>query len=93
MCDRFNTSGTFIETIITELDEADPQDELEIYYLKFADAEQLAEDLADLFEGGNAGSDDDWRPWWDRGRGRDRGGEEGKTEAEGREEVGSRGRS
>jgi len=68
---------SFIETIITELDEADPQDELEIYYLKFADAEQLAEDLADLFEGGNAGSDDDWRPWWDRGRGRDRGGEEG----------------
>ena len=67
---------SFIETIITELDEADPQDELEIYYLKFADAEQLAEDLADLFEGGNAGSDDDWRPWWDRGRGRDRGGEE-----------------
>ena len=68
---------SFLEKIINELDESDPQDELEIYYLKFADAEQLSQDLTALFEGGDTGRNDDWRPWWDRGRDRGRGQEEG----------------
>ena len=65
----------FLETIITELDEADPQDEMQIYFLKFADAETLTETLRNLFEG-DTGEDDD-RPWWERRRERDRG-EEGE---------------
>ncbi len=68
---------SFLEKIINELDESDTQDELEIYYLKFADAQQLSEDLTALFEGGDAGGNDDWRPWWDRGRDRGRGQDEG----------------
>jgi len=66
---------SFLDKIITELDEADPQDEMQIYFLKFADAQTLTETLENLFEGGT-GSDDD-RPWWERGRSRDRGGDEG----------------
>ena len=66
----------FLEKIITELDEADPQDEMQIYFLKFADAETLAETLRNLFEG-DTGADDN-RPWWERGRDRDRGGDEGE---------------
>ena len=63
----------FLEKIITELDEADPQDEMQIYFLKFADAQTLTETLRNLFEG-DTGEDDD-RPWWERRRERDRGDE------------------
>ena len=62
-----------LEKIITELDEADPQDEMQIYFLKFADAQTLTETLRNLFEG-DTGEDDD-RPWWERRRERDRGDE------------------
>ena len=54
-----------IEKLIKELDQADPQEEVRIFFLKFADAQTLSDNLVDLFEGGTAGRDRD-RPWWDR---------------------------
>ncbi len=56
---------TIIEKIISELDEANPQEEIRIYFMKFADAQTLAANLQDLFEGGSAGRDQG-RPWFDR---------------------------
>ena len=46
---------------------------MQIYFLKFADAQTLTETLRNLFEG-DTGEDDD-RPWWERRRERDRGDE------------------
>ena len=54
-----------IEKLITELDQADPQEEVRIFFLKFADAQTLSDNLVDLFEGGTAGRDRN-RPWWER---------------------------
>ena len=54
-----------IEKLIKELDQADPQEEVRIFFLKFADAQTLSDNLVDLFEGGTTGRDRD-RPWWDR---------------------------
>ena len=56
---------TIIEKLITELDQADPQEEIRLYFMKFAQAETIARNLQDLFEGGSAGRDQS-RPWWDR---------------------------
>ncbi len=56
---------SIIEKIIQELDKEQTQEEIKLYFLKFADAETLVPNLQDLFEGGSAGSDRD-RPWWDR---------------------------
>lgn len=56
---------SIIEKVIQELDQEQTQEEIRLYFLKFADAETLAPNLQDLFEGGSAGSDRD-RPWWDR---------------------------
>ena len=58
---------SIIEKIIQELDQAETQEEIKLYFLKFADAEILVPSLQDLFEGGSAGRDRD-RPWWDRRR-------------------------
>ena len=46
-----------IEKLITELDQADPQEEIRLYFMKFAQAETIARNLQDLFEGGSAGRD------------------------------------
>ena len=56
---------SIVEKIIQELDKEQTQEEIKLYFLKFADAETLVPNLQDLFEGGSAGSDRD-RPWWDR---------------------------
>ena len=56
---------SIIETVIQELDQAETQEEIKLYFLKFSDAETLVPSLQDLFEGGSAGRDRD-RPWWDR---------------------------
>ena len=56
---------SIIEKVIQELDQAETQEEIKLYFLKFADAETLVPSLQDLFEGGSAGADRD-RPWWDR---------------------------
>ena len=58
---------SIIEKVIQELDQAETQEEIKLYFLKFADAETLVPNLQDLFEGGSAGRDRD-RPWWDRRR-------------------------
>ena len=58
---------SIIEKVIQELDQAVTQEEIKLYFLKFANAEELAPNLQDLFEGGSAGRDRD-RPWWDRRR-------------------------
>ena len=54
-----------IEKIIKELDQTDPQEEIRIYFLKFAEAEGLKYNLQDLFEGGSTGQDRN-TPWWRR---------------------------
>ena len=54
-----------IEKLIKELDQTDPKEEVRIFFLKFADAQTLSDNLVDLFEGGSAGRDSN-RPWWDR---------------------------
>ena len=54
-----------IEKIIQSLDQAQTQEEIKIYFLEYANAEDLSAELQDLFEGGSAGSDRD-RPWWER---------------------------
>ncbi len=56
---------SIIEKIIAELDQEQTQEEIRLYFLKFADAETLVPSLQDLFEGGSAGRDRD-RPWWER---------------------------
>ncbi len=56
---------TIIEKIIEELDQAETQEEIKMYLLKFANAEELSANLQDLFEGGSAGADRD-RPWWEQ---------------------------
>jgi len=43
----------FIKKIIKELDQADPKEEMRIFFLKYANAEQLVQTLQDLFEGGS----------------------------------------
>ncbi len=54
-----------IEKIINELDQEQTQEEIKLYFLKFATADTLSTNLQDLFEGGSAGADRD-RPWWER---------------------------
>ena len=61
-----------IEKIITQLDQADPQEEIRIYFLQFAEAQSLSDSLRDLFEGGDSGRDEDL-PWWWRRREEQRG--------------------
>ena len=61
-----------IEKIIVQLDQADPQEEIRIYFLKFAEAQSLSDSLRDLFEGGDSGRDEDL-PWWWRRREEQRG--------------------
>ena len=56
---------SIIEKVINELDQEQTQEEIRLYFLKFADAETLVPSLQDLFEGGSAGSDRDL-PWWRR---------------------------
>ena len=56
---------SLIEKLIKELDQADPQEEVRIFFLKFADAQTLSDNLVDLFEGGTTGRDRN-RPWWER---------------------------
>ena len=61
-----------IEKIIAQLDQADPQEEIRIYFLKFAESQSLSDNLRDLFEGGDSGQDEDL-PWWWRRREEQRG--------------------
>ena len=56
---------SIIEKVINELDQEQTQEEIRLYFLKFADAETLVPSLQDLFEGGSTGRDRE-RPWWDR---------------------------
>ena len=56
---------SIIEKVINELDKEQTQEEIRLYFLKFADAETLVPSLQDLFEGGSAGVDRE-RPWWER---------------------------
>ena len=56
-----------IQKIIAQLDQADPQEEIRIYFLQFAESQSLSDNLRDLFEGGDSGRDDDM-PWWWRRR-------------------------
>ena len=56
---------SIIEKVINQLDQEQTQEEIRLYFLKFADAETLVPSLQDLFEGGSAGSDRDL-PWWRR---------------------------
>ncbi|RKU27840.1 hypothetical protein C6497_10515 [Candidatus Poribacteria bacterium] len=60
---------TIIEKLINELDQKKTLEEIKMYFLKHANAEDLSTNLQELFEGGSGGDDDDrYRPWWDRGR-------------------------
>ena len=56
---------SIIEKVINELDQEQTQEEIRLYFLKYADAETLTPSLQDLFEGGSAGADRDM-PWWRR---------------------------
>ena len=56
---------SIIEKVIQELDQAETQEEIKLYFLKHADAQTLVPSLQDLFEGGSAGRDRE-RPWWER---------------------------
>ncbi len=56
---------SIIEKVINELDQEQTQEEIRLYFLKFADAETLVPSLQDLFEGGTTGADRE-RPWWER---------------------------
>ena len=56
---------SIIEKVINELDQEQTQEEIRLYFLKFADAETLVPSLRDLFEGGSAGADRNL-PWWRR---------------------------
>ena len=63
---------TIIEKLINELDEKKTSEEIKMYFLKHANAEDLSTNLQELFEGGSGGDDNDrYRPWWERGRGND----------------------
>ena len=56
-----------IEKLIRELDQANPQEEVRLFFLKFADAQTLSDNLQDLFAGGSTGSErNSDRPWWAR---------------------------
>ena len=65
---------TLIEKVIKELDQAKPQEEIRIFFLQFADAQTISDNLKDLFEGGNAGQDRN-TPWWWRQQQQQTGGE------------------
>lgn len=56
-----------IQKIIAQLDQADPKEEIRIYFLQFAESQSLSDNLRDLFEGGDSGRDEDL-PWWWRRR-------------------------
>ena len=56
---------SIIEKVINQLDQEQTQEEIRLYFLKFADAETLVPSLQDLFEGGSAGADREL-PWWRR---------------------------
>ena len=56
---------SIIEKVINELDQEQTQEEIRLYFLKYADSETLVPSLQDLFEGGSAGADRDM-PWWRR---------------------------
>ena len=56
---------SIIEKVIQELDQEVTQEEIKLYFLKFADAQTLVPSLQDLFEGGSAGRDRE-RAWWER---------------------------
>ncbi len=56
---------SIIEKVIQELDQEQTQEEIRLYFLKFADAQTLVPSLQDLFEGGSTGRDRE-RPWWER---------------------------
>ena len=56
---------SIVEKVINELDQEQTQEEIRLYFLKFADAETLVPSLQDLFEGGSAGADRN-EPWWRR---------------------------
>ncbi len=56
---------SIIEKVIQELDKEQTQEEIRLYFLKHADAENLVPSLQDLFEGGSTGRDRE-RPWWER---------------------------
>ena len=56
---------SIIEKVVQELDQEQTQEEIRLYFLKHADAENLVPSLQDLFEGGSAGRDRE-RPWWER---------------------------
>ena len=58
---------TIIEKIIEVLDQKQSENEFKMYLLEFADAATLKENLTQLFEGEDAGSDRSSRYyWWDR---------------------------
>ena len=58
---------TIIEKIIEVLDQKQTENEFKMYLLEFADAATLKENLTQLFEGEDAGSDRSSRYyWWDR---------------------------
>ena len=56
---------SIIEKVINELDQEQTQEEIRLYFLKYADSETLVPSLQDLFEGGSVGADRDM-PWWRR---------------------------
>ena len=61
---------TIIEKIIEVLDQKQTENEFKMYLLEFADAATLKENLTQLFEGEDTGSDRSSRYyWWDRDRG------------------------
>ena len=57
---------TIIEDIIETLDQKQTENEFKMYLLEFADATTLKEQLTELFEGEDTGSDSGYRYWWDR---------------------------
>jgi general secretion pathway protein D len=56
-----------IESIIKELDQAEPQEEVKVFLLKYANAADIVTNLQTLFEGGAGAADRDL-PWWVRER-------------------------
>ncbi len=57
---------TIIEKIIEVLDQKQTENEFKMYLLEFADAATLKENLTQLFEGEDTGSDRSRYYWWDR---------------------------
>ena len=63
---------TIIEKLINELDQKKTSEEIKMYFLKHANAEDMSTNLQELFEGDTGGDEyDRYRPWWDRDRGDD----------------------